>query len=137
MWKEYKIIWKTYEVLWKTHKAYLWKTYKGVLFLFIFLMVGIPLIMYDGQCTNRRHFKKFNESNIQGIITEMRSTSMGESITIDYLFEYTFLTKEFVRYNKTAAIGDSVIKPAFSRILILKKGDKLYQFTFKDLTPEK
>ncbi len=67
----------------------------------------------------------------------MRSTSMGESITIDYLFKYPLLTKEFVWYQNTAAIGDSVIKPAFSRILILKKGDKLYQFTCKELTPEK
>lgn len=114
----------------------MWSNIQVPLYIVTFLVVMIPLMMWEARRVSSNHFKKFNESNIQGTLTEVGASSTGQSMTIDYIFKYVFITKEFVRFQEVAAVGDSIIKPPFSKTLIVKKGDKTYKFTFEE-SPQK
>lgn len=109
----------------------MWKSMRSLLYLFLAGLAGGILILSYGRWVNNTHFKQFNESNIQGALTAFRSTSTGVAIYINDNRKYIFLPDESNHFQNTAAIGDSIIKPAFSHLLMLKKKDTIYQFSFK------
>jgi hypothetical protein len=112
----------------------------GKLLLFIFIVVSFYLFRHFGQVyTNnlaKTDFKNFNSSSIKGRLIEKGITHHTVSFMVDSD------TKRFVFYPKInssnesadfeyfSALGDSIIKGAFSDTLFLIKGNKLYSYTF-------
>ena len=84
------------------------------------------------------NYKTFNEANIFGRLDKIGIKNHGTNLKL------TNSTNEFVfypyTYNKLndseifeefAEKGDSIIKPAFSEILVLFKNDKAYEYSFE------
>ncbi|SFW74352.1 hypothetical protein [Chitinophaga sancti] len=127
--------------MWTTIRLFfrlvIWKNFKGVFLFFIILFAMITTMKTYGGWINQRHFKKFNESNIRGTLSYVRGSGTGTGIDIGYVYKYVFLPDAHLWFERTAEIGDSVIKPAFSDTLILKKGNKIYPFTFRKYPNDK
>jgi hypothetical protein len=115
----------------------MWKKIRPLFFGVIIFSSVVVLLLWHGQRANNEHFKKFNESDIKGILTESRGSSMGVGITIGYVYKYVFSPNDNWKYKMTADIGDSVIKPAFAHELIIKKKDSVYYFRFREYAEEK
>src|SRR5690242_2563982 len=84
---------------------------------------------------NRKKFRIFNMSAIEGRITNVIGSSRGASFTIEYNgTRYYFMPNigyNQVGFTRLAQIGDSISKHAFADTLFLFKRNKIYKYTFK------
>lgn len=102
----------------------------------VLILVGAYLIIDSNKVTNQKDFKKFNESDISGIIKKINASSSGTHMYLSEGTRYDFTpTLSFDEYNYVfvdiAETGDSVIKQPFSPKITLKKvSGKEYDFRF-------
>ena len=86
----------------------------------------------------KTNHKTFNEANIAGRIENIGIKNHGTSFKVqNALIEYVFYPYTNKQLNDSkvfgdlAEKGDSIIKPAFSDILVLIKKNKAYEYNFK------
>lgn len=83
-------------------------------------------------------YKKFNEANIYGRVEKLGIKNHGTSFKIkNDLNEYVFYPYTNIKLNDSKPFdefvkdGDSMMKPAFSEILVVFKNGKAYEYRFK------
>lgn len=101
-------------------------------FLFISLMVWRTKFFDEKAIQN---FHLFNQSDIEGILSYVSGSSTGVHITVNDS-RFTFLPIETKirgerKFYRWASPGDSIVKPAYSDILILHKIDRAYHYEFR------
>ncbi len=102
--------------------------------IIILFLIGliVTLAIIDQNRLNKKlqeNFKIFNKSNIKGILRKFSGSTSGTYITVGSK-EYNY-SRKADNFPYIAEKGDSIIKPAFSDTIILKKPNgKIYKFTF-------
>ncbi|AWH86752.1 hypothetical protein HYN59_17275 [Flavobacterium album] len=112
---------------------------------FILLIIGLVIFSIFNQIDARKHgwedFKKFNTTNINGIITEVKVFSKGSFFSLENGSEYIFNPyvdkndnnnndEDYSIFQYFAKKGDSIAKPAKSDRLYLFKNGKRYVYRF-------
>lgn len=99
------------------------------LLLAIWLVVGLPYLMYRGYNYNSRSSIEFFENDVIGKIKGIRDGSGGyEIIELHNGKEYRFFSLDF---DDRVAVGDSINKPAFrDTITIYTVRKEKLAFTF-------
>jgi len=82
-----------------------------------------------------KNFHLFNQSEIEGALSFVDATGTGVHITINdsnftfWPIETAFRGKR--KFYQWAIPGDSIVKRAYSDVLILYKDERTYQYSFR------
>jgi hypothetical protein len=114
------------------------KTIRKIFFFLVGLILWFLIKQFASKyMTNlaSEDFKVFNQTNINGVL--IKTDILHHTIS----FKVNNNSKEFAFYPRIGIgksrdfssfieIGDSIIKPAFSNSLFIRRGYKLYTYTF-------
>jgi len=107
------------------------------LFLLIGGLIFIAIRYQDKKV--RKEFDLFNSSHLSGTIVMVDKYSRSANFVLnnnptEFSF-YPFIDKNLNNneiFQYVAKPGDSIYKPAYSDILLLIKGNKVYSYTFQN-----
>ncbi len=112
------------------------------IYIGIVLFIAVVLYLYTAQRyeynRQKEFFIHFDTTNIIGSVEYAKIYSQGcmfkiEGIEEEFIFyPYTSELNDNKIFDKLVEKGDSIIKEAYSDVLILKKDNKVYQYTFSE-----
>lgn len=110
------------------------------MFIFSFMIVMCVLYLKCGDDPDEvrlRNFNKFNESLLQGKLSDIGSSSgmtyialKGDSVVFEFL-PYIINGESNVWFNEIASRNDSIYKAPYKDTLFLFKPQKTYLFSFR------
>jgi|SRR5690242_9864285 len=110
---------------------------------YILVLIGLAFIAYFTFIifnikSRRQDLAIFLSAKLEGKVVYLYSSSGGERFSLDnsprkFIFwAHTGVLNDYHSFDKTAEIGDSIVKPAYSdTLLLIKKSGKRYEYTFK------
>lgn len=112
---------------------------KKVHIVVLSIVIAVVFIVLNTFRVNERkkkNFKLFNNSELRGTITYVRSSSQGSEFRLansENLYSFLPVTNSLnnnTSFNTIAKKGDSIFKPGNSDTLTLIKGNRRYLYTF-------